>query len=82
MSTGYYFNREQIYLMNKQNERAPHINEIGYHLYMQTEWYVGIDKKNKEFLRKWGDMYIGLDTIIRCVLSTGMKVPLEFHLYV
>ena len=64
-------------------KKDPHINEIAYHLYMQMKYeecYAEIDQKTDEFLWKWGDIHLILDTTIKCVLSTGMKVL--FHLYV
>ena len=59
------------------------LNEIAYHLYMQMKYeecYGEIDQKTDEFLWEWGDIHLVLDTTIKCVLLTGMKVL--FHLYV
>ena len=50
-----------------QIQRPPQINEIKYHMYAQMkyeEYYAEIEKKTDEFLRKWGDIHLDLDTIL------------------
>ena len=51
---------------NRQTGRAPHINEIKYHIHtlMKYEKYFAeLDQRTDEFPRKWGDVYLDLDTI-------------------
>ena len=48
--------------MNRQNGRAPHIDEIKYHIYMQMkymEYYAEIDKKLMNFLGN-GEIFVQL----------------------